>query len=108
MRPIVSKLVVPMAVLLSPLCHADTVLEPGYEAATHTVKFADLDLSEHEGVITLYRRIKSAAVEVCVTPLVSGVVDLDARERRCQRRAIDQAITAVNAPALTRLHMSLT
>jgi UrcA family protein len=105
---IVSKLVVPVVLSLSPLCHADTTPEPGYEVLTRTVKFADLDLGGKEGAAALYNRIRSAATEVCVTPVASGTIDLFARQLHCQREAIGQAVREVNSPKLTQLHMSRT
>jgi UrcA family protein len=104
MRRIVSKVVVPMALVLSPLCHAETTLQPGYETATRTVNFADLDLNGAEGVTALYNRIRFAAEQVCVTPLLARVIDLAQRQQRCQQQAIAEAVREVNSPSLTRLH----
>lgn len=108
MRLLVSALVVPMALVLSPLCHADTTAKVGYETVTRTVRFADLDLAGKEGVVALYKRIKTAATEVCTTPVASGTIDLYAQQLRCQRQAIGQAVREVNAPRLTQLHMAQT
>jgi UrcA family protein len=90
------------------LCHADTVAKVGYETVTRTVQFADLDLAGKEGVVALYKRIKTAATEVCTTPVGSGVIDLYAQQLRCQRQAIGQAVRAVDSASLTQLHKAQT
>ena len=108
MRRIVSNFAVPVAALLTPLCHAETALQPGYEAVTRTVRYADLNLTESEAAVTLYKRIKSAAAEVCAAPVASGVIDPFARRLRCEREAIAHAVELVNAGKLTKVHMALT
>ena len=108
MRPLVSALVVPMALVLSPLCHADTVAKVGYETVTRTVRFADLDLAGKEGAVALYNRIKTAAREVCMTPASSGTIDLFAQQLRCERQAVGQAVRQVNSSRLTQVHMART
>ena len=56
-----SKTAVPcalLAILLGPLsAYADAYAAPGYEVATRTVKYGDLDLSRAEGAAHLYSRI---------------------------------------------------
>jgi UrcA family protein len=64
------------------------------------VKYADLDLRRHAGVIELYRRIDQAARAVCAprsaTPSAPTVPDA------CLRDAIARAVAEINEPALTR------
>jgi len=64
------------------------------------VKYADLDLRRHGGVIELYRRIEKAARAVCAprfaTPSTSAVPDA------CLMDAIARAVAEINEPALTR------
>jgi UrcA family protein len=67
-----------------------------------TVSYRDLDLSSLEGARTLYRRIQSAAKQVC------GYQDADLIEqsiwRSCYRNAIADAVGKVNSPLLTAVH----
>lgn len=67
-----------------------------------TVSFRDLDLSKLDGATTLYRRIQSAAKQVC------GKQTADLIERSiwssCYRNAIADAVTKVNNPLLTAVH----
>ncbi len=69
---------------------------------TRIVKFGDLDLSKAAGVKTLYRRIQSAARQVCQLDTVSDV-HMMAKEQQCMKRAIDDAVNNVNSPALSNL-----
>ncbi len=108
MRRFVSNLAVPLAVLLTPLCQAETPLQPGYETVIRTVKYTDLNLTESEAAVTLYKRIKSAAAEVCAAPVASGAIDPYGRRLRCERQAVAQAVEQVNAAKLTQYHMALT
>jgi UrcA family protein len=98
-----------LAVLASPLVAAATAptLERGYELVTRTVKFADLDLRSKTGVATLYERIQSAAKQVC-EPENSRTFEHINRIRRCEQRAVDQAVMDVNSPGLTEYHREQT
>lgn len=96
-----------LTVLLSPLCMASSAVLPRYEVATRVVNFADLDLNNSRGVATLYKRIKSAADQVC-EPADSVSFDTLTRLRRCKQQAIVKAVEDVNSPALTSLHMATT
>jgi len=73
---------------------ADSVVPP-----TVTVKFGDLDVSHPQGAAVLYGRIRVAAETVCSPYDRSGLsakLHLDA----CVKRAVADAVTAVNEPAL--------
>jgi UrcA family protein len=112
MRPsVMTSWLVPAALLLSPLCPADTradaQISAGTEAVTRAVRFADLNLAKDAGIATLYRRIKTAAQNVC-EPDRSGRKDAMVDSRRCQKRAIEQAVKDVHSTELTRMHMNLT
>jgi UrcA family protein len=67
-----------------------------------TVSFRDLDLSSPEGAKTLYRRIQSAAKQVC------GYRGADLIEQSfwngCYRNAVSDAVVKVNSPLLTAVH----
>ncbi len=59
-----------------------------------TVKFGDLDVSTSEGAATLYARIRQAAHQVCTQ------ADPLWNTRSCVDKAIAEAVTKVNQPAL--------
>jgi UrcA family protein len=110
MRRPVNKFVIPctaLAVLLSPLVSATTVMSPGVGTATRTVNFGDLDLSNSKGVATLYHRIKSAAGRVCDSDEPTSLHTLP-YVRVCTEQAIDQAVKDVNSYGLTSVHASAT
>jgi UrcA family protein len=65
------------------------------------VHAADLDLSRTGDVVTLYGRLKEAAVRVCVVPTASRFQLVD---EACRRRAVADAVAQVGNPALTVLH----
>jgi UrcA family protein len=96
-----------LSVFLSPLGVAATALSPGYETVTHTVNFADLDLTNGRAVATLYARIKSAADKVC-EPVAAQPYEPSVSVRRCKEQAITQAVEDVNSSGLTSLHVAAT
>jgi UrcA family protein len=70
------------------------------------VSFKDLNLNNPEGVAVLYKRIKSAAYDVCGGP---DRYDLSQfKVEICARDAMSRAIVQVNNPMLTSLHESKT
>jgi UrcA family protein len=72
------------------------------QAPSVTVSFRDLDLSNPAGATTLYRRIKSAAKQVCGyegTDLISKSI-----WNGCYTTAIADAVGKVNSPLLTAIH----
>jgi UrcA family protein len=105
---VISCLVV-AAGLSSPLtARAVTISAPGNdEVPSRVVRFADLNLQSREGVRALYSRIKTAAQEVC-EPVYFRPTESNISQRRCQDRAIDQAVAAVRSDSLTAFHMALT
>jgi UrcA family protein len=82
-------------------------MSPGFATASRTVNFADLDLSNSKGVKSLYRRIKTAAGQVCDSDEPSSLHTLP-YVRICQEQAIDQAVKDVNSYGLTSLHAQAT
>jgi UrcA family protein len=110
MRRPVNKFVIPcsvLAVLLSPLGSAATVMSPGFATTSRTVNFADLDLSNSKGVATLYHRIRRAAGQVCDSDEPTSLHTLP-YVRICQEQAIDQAVKDVSSYGLTSLHAQAT
>jgi UrcA family protein len=72
-----------------------------------TVKFADLDISRTEGATVLYGRIRAAAKNVCAPFDRGGALDKIAFAS-CIQKSIADAVTAVNAPALTAVYSAKT
>jgi UrcA family protein len=67
------------------------------------VSFADLDISKPAGAKTLYGRIVAAANHVCRDTENMGLYPDVFKERQCINQAIDNAVKAVDAPALSAL-----
>ena len=68
-----------------------------------SVRYDDLNLSTKAGVDKLYRRISSAAREVC-PDVYSRETSTVLAAQRCQTAAIARAVSQVNNPALAMLH----
>jgi UrcA family protein len=64
-----------------------------------TVHFADLDVTRPEGAAVLYRRIRSAAREVCFPIQSLGYYSMQQAEA-CMDKAITDAVNTVDRPAL--------
>lgn len=92
---------VSVCAVAEPTEYATVVATPAVR--TRTVEFADLNLQRHEGVVTLYRRIRTAANLVCydgdVRPMQSQL-----NVHRCTSDAIGRAVAKVGVPALATLH----
>jgi UrcA family protein len=74
-----------------------------FEPLQVAVKFADLDVSHPTGAAVLYSRIKAAAAIVC-SPLEGIALSAQTRLHACVKRAIVDAVTEVNQPALTAVY----
>jgi UrcA family protein len=99
-----------LAILLGTLsaCADVYAAPPGYEVATRTVKYGDLDLSRSTGAATLYSRIRNAANEVCEPAISSGARELMLLTLHCKEQSIARAVADVNVPALTSYYASKT
>lgn len=75
------------------------------DARSVSVKYADLDLNTASGVDRLYRRIESAAREVC-PDINSRDLGIWSAARRCEAEAIAAAVSKVNNPKLALVHAS--
>ncbi len=69
------------------------------------VKFADLDVSTSAGAATLYRRIHSAAVDVCTRMYVEEQA-YKWHKNACLQKVIGDAVIKVNRPALSAVFTS--
>jgi len=80
-------------------CAALPTLAADANLPQRAVHYGDLDVSREPGATVLYRRIASAAERVCSN---FDRVDLSSKQRfkGCVNKAIDDAVTAVNQPAL--------
>ena len=72
-----------------------------------TVRYADLDLSRHEGAQALYRRLQGAAQQVC-GPFDGRDLNSAALHRACLAQAITEAVVKVDQPLLTAFWQSKT
>jgi len=81
--------------------------EPADAPPHKVVSFRDLNLNTTEGAEVLYKRIKSAAIEVCG---VSDSFDLARMyvPRTCINEAVSRAVAQVNRPMLTSLYQAKT
>jgi UrcA family protein len=71
------------------------------QASTQAVRFADLNLDTRSGVATLFRRIQSAAGEVCGGYSSPGTLLPSVAHRSCINFAVADAVHRVDAPLLT-------
>jgi len=72
------------------------------EFLSEKISFSDLNLNTTQGITSLYRRISSAAREVC-TPLESRELPQLSAWHHCMDQAISTAVDTVNNPALTAI-----
>jgi UrcA family protein len=70
------------------------------------VSFKDLNLNTAERVGALYKRIRSAAHEVCADPYRYDLSEF--KLRPCIDDAMSRAIAQVNTPMLTSLYQAKT
>jgi UrcA family protein len=82
---------------------AATAATPNSEAPAVVVKYADLDISTDRDLHILYKRIVSAATEVCPQWL-SGDLHSAMIARSCREAAIGRAVQQINSPWLAALH----
>jgi UrcA family protein len=74
----------------------------GLSPPSKIVKFDDLNITTAAGAKVLYRRIQTAAVEVCPAQMTYSL-RMEQAQRACVDHAIDNAVKKVNSPALTEL-----
>jgi UrcA family protein len=77
----------------------------GFEPLKETVKFGDLDISRPKGAAVLYSRIRAAAEKVC-SPLDRGDLSAKMHFNACINKAVADAVTAVNEPALLAIYIA--
>jgi len=92
---------------LSALSALATANAASDQPPARVVRYGDLDLTRMDGVVTLYRRIRGAARDVC-SPLPASDLSAQAFTRTCEEHAIAGAVADVNAPLLTSYYMGRT
>lgn len=80
--------------------------EPDPAVPHKVVSLRDLNLNSPQGVAVLYRRINSAAQEVCADPYRYDLSEL--KLQSCVKDAVSRAIAQVNNPMLTSLYQAKT
>jgi UrcA family protein len=68
------------------------------------VVYGDLDLASDKGVDRLYRRIQSAARQVCSTIVVPGDAEAYRRAQACTADAMAHAVASVHSDKLSQLY----
>ena len=76
---------------------------PPDDVPTVVVRYGDLDLSTQEGVQTLYKRISSAARQVCPSADPRMLASLD-YSHACRAAAVARAVSQVHSSQLAALH----
>jgi len=101
MTTVVSKLTLAVVSVVAPL--ASLAATPSADVPSVSVRYDDLNLSTTDGVNSLYRRISSAAREVC-PGVYSRELSLRAAARRCEADAVARAVSDVNNTHLAMVH----
>lgn len=99
MNPLSIVLVTVMSSALSPAGNASS----SEEVRAQEVHYSDLDITREAGAERLYKRIRTAAREICGTPGIEQIMNAH-RVRRCAEEATARAVAQVNSPALTRYY----
>jgi UrcA family protein len=76
----------------------------GSDPLQASVKYTDLNIASPEGAAVLYARIRRAAEKACSQ--VDGDVDIGGERQVCVNKAIFDAVTKVNVPALSAVFAS--
>jgi UrcA family protein len=73
------------------------------EDSGKAVKYTEVSVSTSQGAASLYNHIVSAAAEVCA-PLAHGDLASRMSKNACMQKAIVDAVSQVNQPALTAVY----
>jgi UrcA family protein len=77
----------------------------GYaDMPSERVDFEDLDLAKEADTKRLYRRLRSAANQVCSAYSDQGRMVRSSARTRCESEALASAVEAIGHPALTTLY----
>ena len=84
--------------------HADRLEGVIVSAPSITVGYAELNISNPQGLAVLYTRIKSAARSVCGYDPSPKELSRARVSKACYLSAVDDAVRQINRPTLTALH----
>ncbi len=88
-------------IALALICAGPSLASNRDETHQVVVHFGDLNLSNPQGAETLYRRIATAAVEVCdAFPMDSRALGSRTAIDACVKKALSDAVTKVGRPEL--------
>jgi len=70
------------------------------------VTYSDLNIDKEAGAIQLYRRLQLASKRACGVESIknAGGIRETARQQRCYKDALDEAVAKINNPTLTEIH----
>jgi UrcA family protein len=93
-----------------------TAVATKHGAQTETMKItvSDLDLSQEDGILTLYQRLKTSAGKVCgvkdshVTGSRIASFKIKRQHKKCSAEALNNAVQSFNNKMLTDLHRNKT
>jgi UrcA family protein len=105
-RTLTAALAVTGICMTATLAHGADLSEGG-EPAKKVVQYGDLNLANATAVERLYRRIVSAARDVCEQPN-NRSLQAQSRARICLAQSVERAVAAVHQPALTSVYMTKT
>ena len=103
-----STLIIRLAAVLTTGLLCGSALAENVPVPQKSVSHADLNLNSSAGVAALYKRIESAATEVCQLPQGTRQLKLETELKACRADATDRAIMQANLPALSAMHLAKT
>ena len=73
---------------------------------TEKVSYSDLNVDKEAGAHALYRRLQLASKRVCGVESIknAGGIREAARQQRCYKDALDDAVAKINNATLTEIH----
>ena len=99
-----------VVVLVFPAVSSAVMTSRNVETEQTTVTASDLNLARQEGIVTLYKRLKHAAVDVCGKDLHHSTaprfasLEVKSRYNKCVDDALENAVQSINNQSLTELH----
>ena len=97
---------VAVVALGSPAISSAGVLDSGAQNGKISVSYADLDLTQSSGVVTLYSRLKTAAKNACgSTSLIeAGSVQRVQQSKACYNGLLDRVVAKLENEQLSAIH----
>lgn len=88
-----------------PAISTAATMNPGRNVNPIIVSFADLNLTQDEGVETLYSRLKVGAKQSCGT-VSARQLNLFRSTKECVKTALNKAVESIDNEKLSELHSS--